>query len=96
MVRRKRIAHCGGPQGERTMDFSIQATLHGASVVSSPKNSLYNAIKDALLLPDLSHIFIDSNDGKVHLSGPEIRTIAQTEEFKVYETALISRGYQRD
>ena len=44
------------------MDYSVQATIHGAGQGSMAKNSLFNAIKDAIALPDLTLVLIDSNE----------------------------------
>jgi hypothetical protein len=78
------------------MDYSVQATIHGASQGSMAKNSLFNAIKDAIALPDLTLVFIDSNDGKQHISGTEIRSLANSPEFAAYEANLLAQGRTRD
>ncbi len=77
------------------IDFSVQATVHGMGA-DKAKNSLYNAIKDASVCKDLTLIFIDTHDGKHHIAGPEIRTIAESPDFKAYEAALHARGHERD
>jgi hypothetical protein len=84
-------------RGEKTlMDYSVPATIHGTGRGSMAKNSLYNAIKDAIALPDLTPVFIDSNDGRQHISGQEIRSIANSPEFAAYEANLLARGRTRD
>jgi hypothetical protein len=83
-------------KGEALMDFSSSATIHGTTQGSLVKNSLYNAIKYAIALPDLTLVFIDTNDGKQHISGPEMRAIANSPEFAAYEANLLARGRTRD
>jgi hypothetical protein len=70
------------------MDFSVPATIHGTEQGSMVKNSLFNAIKDAMALPNLTLVFIDTNDGNRHISGLEIRSIAKSPEFVAYEAGL--------
>lgn len=78
------------------MDFSAPATIHGTDQGSMVKNTLFNAIMDATALPDLTLVFIDTNDGGCHISGAEIRSIAHSPEFAAYEANLRARGQARD
>jgi hypothetical protein len=46
--------------------------------------------------PDLKVIFIDANDGTLHVVGSEIRTIVARFEYRSHRESLAARGLTRD
>jgi hypothetical protein len=84
------------PRMTTWMDYSVQATIHGTSRGPMAKHSLFNAIKDAVELPDLTLVYIEPNNGRPHISGPEIRSVANSHSFAAYEARLLAQGRTRD
>jgi hypothetical protein len=78
------------------MNLTRQAILHGAGALSGPKDSFFNAIADAMTQPSLTAVFIDTNDGTLHVVGSEIRIIAARFEYKIHRESLTARGRTRD
>jgi hypothetical protein len=77
------------------MDFTSQAVLHGAGVLSGPKNSAFNAIQDAMKCDDLTLIFIDADDGS-YISGANIRAAARSHAYRADKAVLAVFGQTRD
>ncbi len=77
------------------MNFAAQATLHGAGRLSGPKNSLFNAMEDALKSRDLTLAYIDGDDG-FHLAGVAIRTMTETPAYAAHKAAVWAKGLTRD
>ena len=78
------------------MYFSDHASLFGTASLSGPKNSIFNAIEDALTNSDLTHAYIDTHDLKYHIVGQRIREISQTTEYKVYKNKVLASSRTRD